>query len=1093
LTSADGSGSTVAIDTEVEAMRLFARLTVVMVLMLSAYATRAHAQATGQITGMVTDSSGGVLPGVTVDATNTATGAVRTAVTGADGLYTLPLLQPGVYTVKAALAGFKTAQQDGVRVTVTETARAVFQLEVGAVTETVTVTAEATLVETSNATHGIVIDQQKVVDLPLNGRNFTQLGTLIPGVVAPPSGLGGQSGDATPGGFGNSTGGFNVNGMRNQSNNFLMDGATNNDTFNTGFVLRPPPDAIQEFKILTHAFGAEFGRNAGAVVNVVTKAGSNTFSGALWEFNRDDALQARNFFAPGNQPKPVLKQNQFGGALGGPVMKNKLFGFGYYEGYRNESGTTTNIVVLSEAQRAGNFGATTIRDPLTGQPFPNNTIPANRISPVSARLLQEFVPLPNSAGNRYIVSPTLEDVRDQVGVRFDYQLSEKQSMLVRYMRAETDRLTPKVIAAVDQRALATLQDALISHNYVIKSNLITQTRASVNRITANPAVTSGLDPRTYGINFANTNPAAKGLPSIAVTGFFGGGVNALGDPQQPFVERVNHVWQAASDATWIAGPHSLKFGADVRREAMNIAFINRPNGDLTFSGGLTGNAAADFLLGLPAQARATTQQVTQDGYGWLFAGYVQDDYRVTPNLTVNLGVRYELPLPFIDRNDAISGFRTGQQSTVYPNAPTGLVYAGDAGVPRGIVPTDKNNIAPRLSLAWDPFGDGRTSVRSAFGVFYDALAGQGDFFQSGVLSPPFTPLVELNTPTPITIADPLAAVAGPPNAFPAALTIIGWGDDFKSPKAYHFNLGVQRQLASRLGAEVAYVGSRGFNMPMFMEVNPGVYTPGQTARGARIMPAFALVRPTFSVAKSWFDSLQTSLRLLPWKGLNATASYTLGKATDHVSGLNIGGDARPVLPVVQGDQASIDRALEFEKGPALFDARHRFVLSFGYELPSLQGQSAAVRAIAGGWQLNGIYQAQTGFPLSVNYGSVLDIRYLTQRPDVTCDPNDGPKTTAQWFDTSCFTARTLADSGARPGNAGRNTVRGPGFQRTDLSLFKNFDFRGKHRIQARIEAFNALNQARFGQPVGTFGAVNFGQITSAEDGRVIQLALKYSF
>ena len=1074
-------------------MRLFARLTVVMVLMLSAYATRAHAQATGQITGMVTDSSGGVLPGVTVDATNTATGAVRTAVTGADGLYTLPLLQPGVYTVKAALAGFKTAQQDGVRVTVTETARAVFQLEVGAVTETVTVTAEATLVETSNATHGIVIDQQKVVDLPLNGRNFTQLGTLIPGVVAPPSGLGGQSGDATPGGFGNSTGGFNVNGMRNQSNNFLMDGATNNDTFNTGFVLRPPPDAIQEFKILTHAFGAEFGRNAGAVVNVVTKAGSNTFSGALWEFNRDDALQARNFFAPGNQPKPVLKQNQFGGALGGPVMKNKLFGFGYYEGYRNESGTTTNIVVLSEAQRAGNFGATTIRDPLTGQPFPNNTIPANRISPVSARLLQEFVPLPNSTGNRYIVSPTLEDVRDQVGVRFDYQLSEKQSMLVRYMRAETDRLTPKVIAAVDQRALATLQDALISHNYVIKSNLITQTRASVNRITANPAVTSGLDPRTYGINFANTNPAAKGLPSIAVTGFFGGGVNALGDPQQPFVERVNHVWQAASDATWIAGPHSLKFGADVRREAMNIAFINRPNGDLTFSGGLTGNAAADFLLGLPAQARATTQQVTQDGYGWLFAGYVQDDYRVTPNLTVNLGVRYELPLPFIDRNDAISGFRTGQQSTVYPNAPTGLVYAGDAGVPRGIVPTDKNNIAPRLSLAWDPFGDGRTSVRSAFGVFYDALAGQGDFFQSGVLSPPFTPLVELNTPTPITIADPLAAVAGPPNAFPAALTIIGWGDDFKSPKAYHFNLGVQRQLASRLGAEVAYVGSRGFNMPMFMEVNPGVYTPGQTARGARIMPAFALVRPTFSVAKSWFDSLQTSLRLLPWKGLNATASYTLGKATDHVSGLNIGGDARPVLPVVQGDQASIDRALEFEKGPALFDARHRFVLSFGYELPSLQGQSAAVRAIAGGWQLNGIYQAQTGFPLSVNYGSVLDIRYMTQRPDVTCDPNDGPKTTAQWFDTSCFTARTLADSGARPGNAGRNTVRGPGFQRTDLSLFKNFDFKGKHRIQARIEAFNALNQARFGQPVGTFGAVNFGQITSAEDGRVIQLALKYSF
>jgi outer membrane receptor protein involved in Fe transport len=1082
-----------------------ARLTRLLLLtaVLAAFVpTMASAQATGQISGTVTDTSGAVLPGVTVEATNTATGAVRSAVTGDDGLYTLPLIQPGVYNVRATLSGFRVGLQEGVRVTVSETARAVFQLEVGQLTETVTVTAVATLVETANATHGIVIDQQKVVDLPLNGRNFTQLGTLIPGVVAPPTGLGGQTGDATPGGFGNVTGGFNVNGMRNQSNNFLMDGATNNDTFNTGFVLRPPPDAIEEFKILTHAFGAEYGRNAGSVVNVVTKSGSNTLSGSAWEFNRDDKLQARNFFAPGNQPKPELKQNQFGAAVGGPMVRNRLFGFGYYEGFRNEAGTTTNVVVLSEAQRAGNFGATTIRDPLTGLPFPNNTIPANRISPAAARLLSEFVPLPNSPGNRYIVSPTLEDVRDQFGARVDYQLAQNQSLLLRYMRADTERTTPKVISAVDQQALATLQDAMASYNWVIASNVISQTRASVNRISANPAVTSGLNPRDYGINFANTNPLAAGLPSIAVQGFFGTGVGqALGDPQQPFVERVNHVWQAASDVTWIAGRHSLKFGVDVRREAMNIAFINRPNGDLSFTGQLTGvpnvagtgSAAADFLLGLPAQARATTQQVTQDGYGWLFAGYIQDDFRVTPTLTVNLGLRYELPTPFIDQNDAITGFVTGQQSTVYPNAPTGLVYPGDAGIPRGIVPTDKNNFAPRISAAWDPFGDGSTSVRGAFGVFYDALAGQGDFFQSGVLSPPFTPLVELNTPTPITIADPLAAVAGPPNPFPANLTVIGWGDDFKSPYAYHFNLGVQRQFAGRIGAEVAYVGSRGFNLPIFMEVNPGVYTPGQTARGARIMPAFALVRPTFSAAQSWYDSLQTSVRLLPTRGLNLLASYTLGKTTDHVSGVNIGNEPRPVLPVVQGDEASLERALDAEKGPALFDARHRFVMSFGYELPRLEGQPAALRAIAGGWQLNGIFQAQTGFPVPVSLGGVLDIRYMTNRPDVTCDPNDGPKSTTEYFETSCFTALPLADTGTRFGNVGRNTVRGPGFQRTDLSVFKNFDFAGRHRLQARIEAFNIWNQARFGQPVGTFGAVNFGQITTAEDGRVIQLGIKYSF
>jgi hypothetical protein len=389
-------------------------------------------------------------------------------------------MQPGVYNVRATLAGFRVGLQEGVRVTVSETARVAFQLEVGQLSETVPVVAEATLVETANATRGIVIDEQKVVDLPLNGRNFTQLGTLIPGVIAPPSGLGDQSGDATPGGFGNVTGGFNVNGMRNQSNNFLMDGATNNDTFNTGFVLRPPPDAIEEFKILTHAFGAEYGRNAGSVVNVVTKSGTNTLSGSVWEFNRDDALQARNFFAPGNQPKPELKQNQFGAAVGGPIVRNRVFGFGYYEGYRNDAGITNNVLVLSEAQRAGNFGTTTIRDPLTGLPFPNNTIPANRISPAAAELLADFVPLPNSAGNRYIISPTVNDVRDQFGARVDYQLTQDQSLLLRYMRAETERITPTVIAPVDQRALATLQDFMVSHNYILASNVINQARVSVN-------------------------------------------------------------------------------------------------------------------------------------------------------------------------------------------------------------------------------------------------------------------------------------------------------------------------------------------------------------------------------------------------------------------------------------------------------------------------------------------------------------------------------------------------------------------------------------------------------------------------------------
>jgi len=377
--------------------------TFVCALLIGLVRPSLHAQATGSIAGVISDESGAVLPGVTVEATNTATGQLRTTVTGADGYYTIPLLQPGAYDVKGTLAGFKPILQKANTVTVGDTARVDLRLPIGRLEETVTVSnVEPPLVETSHATLGITIDHQKIVDLPLNGRNFTQLGPLIPGVVAPPAGLGGAAGDATPGGFGAVTAGFSVNGMRNQSNNFLLDGASNNDTFNTGFVMRPPPDAIQEFKIQTHSYNAEFGRNAGSVVNVVTRAGTNALHGAAWEFNRDDALQARNVFAPASQPKPTLQQNQFGGSAGGPIMKSRLFGFGYYDGYRNTHGSTSNIVVLSDAQRLGNFGSIAIHDPDTGLPFPGNTIPASRISAAAVRLMNQFVPRANSGANRYV-------------------------------------------------------------------------------------------------------------------------------------------------------------------------------------------------------------------------------------------------------------------------------------------------------------------------------------------------------------------------------------------------------------------------------------------------------------------------------------------------------------------------------------------------------------------------------------------------------------------------------------------------------------------------------------------------------------------
>src|SRR5262245_44915772 len=455
----------------------------------------ASAQATGAVTGFITDSSSGAVPGVTVDVTSRATNQVRTAVTTTQGVYTVPLLSPGRYDVRASLAGFRTSVRDQIVVVVNETTRVDFQMQVGQIEERIDVQAEAPLVETANATLGIVIDRRKVVDLPLNGRNFTQLGTLIPGVVAPPGALGGQDGNATPGGFGNVTGGFNVNGQRNQSNSFLLDGASNNDSFNTGFVLRPPPDAIQEFKILTHAYGPEYGRNAGSVVNVVTRSGTNEWQGSAWEFNRQDRLQATNVFAT---TKPALRQNQFGGAAGGPLVRNRLFLFGYFEGFENRQGTTDVRTVLSSAQRSGDFsGGAAIRDPLTGAPFPGNVIPTARIHPIAKSLLDQLVPLPNSANNRVVRSDPITDRRRQLGLRVDFHATPSHNVLLRYLYGHTDRFDPYTNAtnflAAGNTSVATLQDVMGSDTWLLSANRINVVRASFNHIGAKPTVTSGRD------------------------------------------------------------------------------------------------------------------------------------------------------------------------------------------------------------------------------------------------------------------------------------------------------------------------------------------------------------------------------------------------------------------------------------------------------------------------------------------------------------------------------------------------------------------------------------------------------------------------
>lgn len=1036
----------------------------------------ALAQGSVTIFGTVSDASGSVVPGATITATHAQTALERVTASDANGNYTISQLPVGVYTVKAELSGFKTFLQERVQVQVDENRRVNVVMELGQLTESVTVAGETAQVDSRSGALREVVDSQRIVELPLNGRNPVQLQLLV-------AGAGGRAGQGQA-----QNESVSINGSRTNSNNYALDGADNHDPyFNTPSVF-PSPDALEEFSLQTSSYGAEKGRNAGALMNAVTKSGTNEFHGTVFEFLRHEALNARNFFS---DTVPPFERHQFGGTAGGPLRRDRTFFFVSYQRTTQESAPgSVTATVPTDAQRGGDFSAsaTQLRDPRGGV-FPGNVIPPGRLHPASQRFLEAFVPRPNRPGGllTFASQETLKD--DQMIVKADHHLSSSNRLSGRLLynfndRAEATGNLPGFFAAIEYSNWSFVLNDL--HIFSPRfTNALTFSYNDIDRrqLSIVPGDQTWSD---FGAGFTRTFTAsAPAGMHTQVDGYF----NAFSRfPLNHFRKNI----QISDTVTLNLGSHLLKFGGDVRRPILDLQEFFRGDPFVRFRATFTGNAAADFLLGRPS----VVEQIAEDSNRprtTEYALFLQDDWTVSPRLTLNLGVRWDPYLPFVDETDRFSQVRLGQQSTIFPSAPEGVVFPGDPGVPRSIIEKKLSNVGPRLGFAWDPFGTNRTSVRGGYGVFYSQIRQQAHNQIS--TNQPFSLKLTINNP-PGGIDNPYQATGNPfpfvpPQTaderstyrFLTPMAMTQWDPNFRNAIVQQWNLNVQQQLFGTSIATIAYVGSRGDHLFMTNELNPAIFgAPGRTLDERRPMfPIFASVTNQSSDARSAYHALQLSLNKRFSRGFSILGSYTWSKLLDNASG--------------DGEGPPNPFDLDANWGLSDLDLDHRFVTSFIWQLPDLAGRTGWVRHVLGGWQTNAIVTLESGSPFSIvsgrdnsQSGVNRDRADLVGNPGLDTGRSRG-ELVARYFNTEAFTVNAPGTFG----NSGRNIVRGPGFAGVDFGLVKNARLMRGHVVQFRTEVFNLLNRVNLANPVNNASAPNFGQIISAGSPRVIQLAVKYSF
>jgi outer membrane receptor protein involved in Fe transport len=1037
----------------------------------------AHGQSAGTIHGTVKDHTGLPISGAQVTAVHEERGTNRALTTDNEGNYVLAALPVGAYTIRVSAPGFKLFERRGVGLTANQNARIDISLAVGEVSDSVSVTADAPLVDGRSATVGALIDSRRVTELPIDGRNIIALAVILPGVsdvAAPQTFTGDRSGPA-----------ISVSGSRGNANQFLFDGAPFNALFRNTGQNYPPPDALREVQALTNSYSAEYGRNSGAIFNVVTKSGTNQLHGSAWEFHRNHKLNARNFFAA---EKPQLIQNQFGFTFGGPIRKDELFAFGSYEGLRiRPASLSTSGLPLTEAERRGDFSSilTPLRDPLGGT-FPQNQIPISRFDPVAANIISKgLMPLPNRSDGQFVTSFPTPQNNNTYLIRLDQNLGRHTidghfNHNLANERSFSGNIPTYLPASRDARSYS----ITVGDTFTLRPNLLNVARLSYNRFLASIVTLSGLHHSDLGGALPLFGP--KIPPALNISGRVQLGNNSAVDSFQ-----LNEAYQFSDSLTWNKGNHTVKAGFELSR----LHYINESYfltmGDFNFTGAITGNAAADFLLGQAQSMMVASPALINDERQTNTYYFIQDDWRIHPRLTLNLGLRYELSLPWTDGRGLGIALRPGQQSEVIPSAPTGMVFPGDPGVPPGLVETDKNNFAPRFGFAWSPFGDNRTSVRAAYGIFYESV--NADIVQwTG--SQPFR--YTFTFPRPFSLTDPLRGQ--PPIPLEVNLTnpvFVGRQQLFladphlRSPYVQQFNLNVQREVIPDLAIQIGYVGRLGRKLLMTIESNPAIFGPGATLQNLdprRILQPFGPLNRITSQSNSSYHALQVAVTKRYSQGFSLQGAYTFSRSLDMFSGIALGAAVPNVFD------------LSSQYGLSDFHAKHVGSFSWIWDLPKFTRSHPVLRAVAGGWQVNGLVSLRSGLPINILAGADVALSGTSnQRPNLIKDPelpddrSRGEKILA-WFDRTAF---ARPDNGTF-GNLGRNALIGPSYSATNLGLFKNIDLPGREgmRLQFRSEFFNLFNNVNLGNPnVNLTAGTNMGQITSAREARVIQFALKLYF